>query len=76
MPRTTLALDDEVFAIAKQYADSRSISLGRAVSDLIRRGLKARSAGREANGLIIFDLPVDSPKVTPDRVRRLEVDEP
>jgi len=57
MPRTTLALDDDVL-------------------DLVRRGVQARNRGREVNALVVFDLPPDSPQITPEYVRRLEADEP
>jgi hypothetical protein len=37
--RTTLSLDDEVLGLVKRYAESRSRGLGKAVSELVRRGL-------------------------------------
>ena len=39
--RTTLNLDDEVFQLARGYARSRSLALGKAVSELVRKGLRA-----------------------------------
>lgn len=75
MPRTTLALDDEAFQLAKNYAKNRSMNLGKAVSELVRRGLQARQAVREINGLLVFELPADSPRVTPEFVKRFEADE-
>ncbi|MBA2352999.1 MAG: antitoxin [Pseudomonadota bacterium] len=75
MPRTTLALDDEVFELAKDYAKNRSLTLGKAVSDLVRRGLRARPGVREIHGLLVFELPADSPRVTPDSIKRLETDD-
>lgn len=74
MPRTTLALEEEAFELAKRYAKTRSLSLGKAVSDLVLRGLQARSHVRELNGLLVFDLPQDSPRVTPRDVKRVESD--
>jgi hypothetical protein len=57
MPKTTLALDDDVLTAAKRYAKSRSISLGEAISELVRRGVAARRSVRRENGLLVFDLP-------------------
>ncbi len=37
--RTTLAIDDDVLEEVKQYAAQRDISLGKAATDLIRRGI-------------------------------------
>jgi hypothetical protein len=39
--RTTLNLDEDAFQPAKAYAQSRSLALGKAVSELVRRGLAA-----------------------------------
>jgi hypothetical protein len=39
--RTTLTLDDDVLAVAKSLARARSESVGKAVSDLVRRGIEA-----------------------------------
>jgi len=39
--RTTLSLDDDVFREVKAYAESRDVAIGKAVSELVRRGLHA-----------------------------------
>jgi hypothetical protein len=70
--RTTLTLDDDVFEAATRQAKARGVSLGRTVSDLARRGLQAPTPSREKDGLVVFQLPADSPKVTTGDVRRLE----
>lgn len=76
MARTTLSLEDEVLALLRKYAEARSISLGDAVGDLVRRGLDAAPAAREVNGLYVLDLPASSPVVTAATVGRLDADEP
>jgi hypothetical protein len=38
---TTLSLDDDVFQEVKAYAESRDVAIGKAVSELVRRGLHA-----------------------------------
>ncbi|HTA24833.1 MAG TPA: hypothetical protein VK763_14970 [Terriglobales bacterium] len=69
--RTTLNLDDEVFQLARGYAESRSLALGKAVSELVRKGLRAPTPVRMVNGLAVFDVPQD-PSITSKRVKELE----
>jgi hypothetical protein len=73
--RTTLSLDDDVFQVVKTYAEKRSLAMGKAVSELVRRGLGAPVKTRTVNGLVVFDLPEDSAPVTSELVKRLEADE-
>jgi hypothetical protein len=73
--RTTLNLDDDVLEKAKSYAEGRSLPLGTAVSELIRRGLTAKMPTRLVHGLHIVELPPDSPKVTSKGVRALEAED-
>jgi len=72
--RTTLTLDDDVAELAARQAKARGQSLGKAVSDLVRRGLNAPTPSTDKNGLVVFRLPDDSPTVTTADVRRLEVE--
>ena len=69
--RTTLSLDDDVFQLARGYAESRSLALGKAVSELVRKGLRAPTPTRMVNGLLVFDVPPD-PRVTSRRIKDLE----
>ncbi len=73
--RTTLSLDDDVFQVVKIYADNRSLAIGKAVSELVRRGLSAPVKTRVVNGLVVFDVPEDSEAVTSELVKQLEADE-
>lgn len=70
--RTTINLDDDVMAMVHDYAEVRSVALGKAVSDLVRRGLNAPAPIRMVNGVAVFDLPPDSPVVTSERVKEIE----
>lgn len=72
--RTTLNLDDDILELATSQAKLRGVSLGRTVSDLVRKGLNASTPARDKDGLVVFHLPPDSPKVTTDDVRRLEAE--
>jgi hypothetical protein len=74
--RTTLSLDDDVFQVVKSYAENRSLAIGKAVSELVRRGLSAPVKTRVVNGLVVFDVPEDSDAVTSELVKQLEADEP
>jgi len=69
--RTTLSLDDDVFAEVQTYAKSRDVALGKAVSELVRRGLQAPLRTRIVNGFHVVDLPPDSPPVSSEDVKKL-----
>jgi hypothetical protein len=73
--RTTLNLDDDVLSLLKDYAESRSVALGRAASELVRRGLTAPIQTRIVNGFHAVVLPANSPKVTSEEVKLLLEDE-
>jgi hypothetical protein len=73
--RTTLNLDDDVFQTVKTYAENRSLAMGKALSELVRRGLNAPVKTRVVNGLVVFDVPADSEPVTSELVKRLEAEE-
>lgn len=69
--RTTINLDDDVLEQVKQYANSRSVALGRAASDLIRRGLNSPIQTKTVNGIQVVVLPDGSPAVDSARVKTL-----
>jgi hypothetical protein len=69
--RTTLSLDDDVFELLKDYAESRSVALGKAASELVRRGLAAPVQTRLVHGFHAVVLPPNSQKVTSARVKQL-----
>jgi D-alanyl-D-alanine carboxypeptidase len=69
--RTTLNLDEDVARVAKAYAADRNLSLGAAVSILVKQGIAAPTPTRVLNGLTIFDPPSDSPVVTAQHVKDL-----
>ena len=73
--RTTISLDDDIVPVVKRYAASRSVALGKAVSDLVRRGLTVPCPTRVVNGVTVFDLPDDSPRVTTAKVAELDADQ-
>jgi hypothetical protein len=52
--RTTVDLDDDVLAVAKQLARLRRQSMGQVLSDLARQGLQPKLSGRVRNGILLF----------------------
>jgi Arc/MetJ family transcription regulator len=74
--RTTLSLDDDVLAEAAKRAEMLHVSIGKAVSDLVRRGLGVAPPVREVNGLVVFDPPKGSPKITARKVKEALSDFP
>ena len=69
--RTTLALEDDAMASVQAYAKSRRVSLGKAASELIRRGSRYQLGVRRLNGLPVLEAPEDFPAITTERVREL-----
>jgi hypothetical protein len=69
--RTTLNIDDDVLLEAKRYAKARSLTLGKAVSELMCKGLKQPLRTHMVNGFCVVDVPPDSPPVTSELVKRL-----
>ncbi|HVH71816.1 MAG TPA: antitoxin [Candidatus Dormibacteraeota bacterium] len=67
--RTTLSLDDDLVPRVKTYAVSRDITVGKAVSELVRRGLQAPLRTRMVNGFHVVELPSGSPMVTSEHVQ-------
>jgi len=72
--RTTLTLDDDILDLAARQAKLRGVSLSQTVSDLLRRGLSAPTPSEKKDGIVVFQLPADSPTVTSEEVRRLEAE--
>ncbi len=72
--RTTLSLDDDILAEVKAYAATRDVALGKAVSELVRKGLQAPLRTRMVDGFYVVDLPPGSPEITTERLLELEDD--
>jgi hypothetical protein len=70
--RKTLRLDDDVFEMVRGYPTSHSLTLGKAVSDLVRRALRPPMRTRTVNGFQVIDVPPDTPLITTSRVKELE----
>jgi hypothetical protein len=70
--RTTLAIDDDVLERVKEYAAQRKVPLGRAATDLIRRGISRPLVLKCVDGLYLPDLPEDTPVLTTKRLLEAE----
>ena len=70
--RTTLNLDDDALEMVRKYSQARAVALGKAASELVRKGFASPTPTRIVNGLVVFDIPPDSPRITTDRVKQLE----
>lgn len=73
MMRTTLALDDDVFIFAKETAQRERISMGKAISQLVRKSLQNTSqpaaAPRFKSKYSVF--PIRDEIITSEHVYRL-----
>ena len=69
--RTTLSLEDDAVKAVRAHARTNQLSMGRAASELIRRGVCYQLGIRKLNGLPVFDAPDDFPAITTERVREL-----
>jgi uncharacterized protein YbbK (DUF523 family) len=68
VPRTTLQLEHDVLAVARAHARRHRLTLGQAVSDLVRRGANRPLVTTERSGLRVLRLDRRSPRVTAERV--------
>jgi len=74
--RTTLTLDQDVFEAAQSLARASGKRLGQVVSELARRGLRARPPAAVTGGMPVFAVPPDAPVIPGDRARDMLADEP
>lgn len=69
--RTTLTLEDDALALARALSRRKRVSLGRAVSELVRRGARQPVSTVERQGLEVVQLPKGAARVTAARVDQL-----
>lgn len=66
--RTTINLPEDVYQIAVQFSRAKKLSLGDAVSELIRTGLRQPIRTGKKDGLPVFTLPKEAPTVSTQAV--------
>jgi uncharacterized protein YbbK (DUF523 family) len=71
VPRTTLRLEKDAMKAAKAHAARHRLTLGQAVSELVRQGAERPLITQERSGLRVVRLGKRSPKVTTALVDRL-----
>ena len=70
--RTTLALADDVYRAAQGLAKARHEGLGKVVSELARKGLRAAESAQSESGLPVFAVAESAPLFGPDEVAAAE----
>jgi hypothetical protein len=76
MPRTTLLLESDAMAVARAHAKRHKLTLGEAVSDLVRKAAEQPLVTQDRSGLRVVKLSRRSPRVTAARVDELREDLP
>ena len=71
--RTTLAIDDDVLAAAKELASMEGRSVGQVISELARRALRPTETRQETrNGVPLLRVDPNVPRVTSELVHQLQ----
>ena len=68
--RTTVTIDDDVLAVARALAVRKGSSLGRALSELARRGFKSGGNSGERGDKTMFAVAADAEPITSEDVYR------
>ncbi len=70
--RTTLAIDDDVLAAAREMATMRQKSIGEVISALARQALRPAETGRRSrNGVPLLPVKPNAARVTSELVHQL-----
>ncbi|MDQ2948468.1 MAG: hypothetical protein M3Y27_21445 [Acidobacteriota bacterium] len=72
MMRTTLNLPDDVYEIARSLANLKRISLGEAVGELVRNGLKPAVRINTRTAFPSFVLPASAKPITLEHTLAIE----
>ena len=73
--RTTVTIDEDVLAVARDLAERNGSSLGSALSELARRGFRA-APDRHDDGFPVFQVAAEADPITSDDVHRALIDWP
>ena len=69
--RTTVTLDDDVFEAAQAQAQASGKNLGKILSQLARRGLRASAQSATRSGLPVFKVQPDADIIPSSRAKEL-----
>jgi Ribbon-helix-helix protein, copG family len=67
--RTTINIDDDLMNAIRSLAAERRQSLGKVISDLIRRGLRPEPFETYSNDFPVFMVREGTPMITPEMVQ-------
>ena len=70
--KTTLTIDDDILAVARNLARMRSKTIGRVISELARKGLESMGEFTKKNGIPVFSISKDATPITLEDVKKLE----
>jgi hypothetical protein len=71
--RTTLSIDDDVLAAAKEMAATEDKTVGEVISALARQAMRPASSRRASrNGVPLLPIKPGAPRVTSELVRPLQ----
>jgi hypothetical protein len=75
--RTTLAIDDDVLAAAKEMAAAERKTIGEVISALARQAMRPTPSTRATrNGIPLLSVRPGTPRVTSELVRKLQEELP
>jgi hypothetical protein len=70
--RTTVDIDDDVLQAVKEIAEVRQVTMGHALSALVRQALTPAKSARTRNGIPVLPRrPANAPRPTMKRVNEL-----
>lgn len=71
--RTTLSIDDDILAVAKELAEKQNQSIGKIISDLSRKALqtKIQTYPKIRNGVPLLPLRTEGRVVTSELIKEL-----
>ena len=69
--RTTLNLESDAMDAVHAYARKTGLPMGKAASQLIRRGYQYQLTTRTVNGLPVFEVPEEYPRISTRQVLEL-----
>jgi hypothetical protein len=71
--RTTVTIDDDLLEAAKSLAAQRGVPLGKAISELMRKGIQYRGASKKRrSGFPVFKVSSHARPITLETVKRAE----
>ena len=69
--RTTVMIEDDVYATAKQIAENSGRTLGEVISQLARKGLASEPSFDIENGIPVFRIEISAEKISGSRAAEI-----